>query len=445
MDRPVRIALALGVLATTFVPPSGVVRADEPSPLEQRAEMIVRQILATDGARGTKPGIVVARGADRLAARNPTDPFLPASLQKLATTTSALLRFGPAHRFTTSVRVSAKRLDGSVGRLVLVGGGDPTLATAAFRNRYLTRRDGMRKDERIFPSGSPTIGGIARAIVDAGITRVRGNLLADDWLFDRERTQVGWKSSYLDRSTGGPHVGLISALVINQGFADLGKTRLAKSPALFAARKLRDALAARGVEVDGDVVYRTAPDDAVEVLGVQSPPLAEIVGWINRWSVNGASELLLKGMGAAFAGEGSTDAGRRVVRGALRSIGVDLTGFRLEDGSGLSRADRMTPRMIAQILRWALSSDQDPAVTLRRSLAVACRAGTLLYRMCDTRADGNLRGKTALITDVRGMAGWVRGIDGRRTIYVAIFNRAEDEDALTSTLNLLGRRLARFP
>ena len=129
----------------------------------------------------------------------------------------------------------------------------------------------------------------------------------------------------------------------------------------------------------------------------------------------------------------------------LKGIGVPVTGFRLKDGSGLSLRNRVRPRTIGAILRWGLRADTPAARALRRSLPVACRAGSLLYQMCETAAEGNLRGKTALVDGARGMAGWVRGEDGRRTVYVAIFNRARDESALTSTLNLLGRRLARFP
>lgn len=443
MQRAVGRTGVVVLLASVIVSAHPVARADG-SRLERRAKEIVREVLATDPAQGTLPGIVIARGR-RLAARNPRDPFVPASLQKLAVTAAALKRFGPDHRFATRVLVTAPRPNGSVGRLVLVGGGDPTLATNPYRKRYFRGRAGMDEGERVFPSGSRTIGNIARKIAAAGITRVRGNLLADDSLFDRQRTQDGWRSSYLDRSTGGPHVGLISALVLNQGYSNLNRTRLAKSPALFTARKLRKALRNRDINVGGDVVYRTAPDRAAEIARVESPPLDEIVGWVNRWSVNHPAELLLKGLGAAFRDEGSTAAGRRVVRRALRNAGVDLEGFRLKDGSGLSLSDRMTPRMVAGILRWALRTDGRDARALRRSLPVACRPGTLLHRMCDTRAEGRLRGKTGLVTDVRAMAGWVRGTDGVRTIYVAIFNRAPDESALTSTLNLLGRRLARFP
>jgi len=438
-----RLGALSALAAFVLAPAQPVARAGE-TKLERRAKEIVREVLATDPAEGTLPGIVVRRGRV-LAARNRNDRFTPASIQKLATTAAALMRFGPDHRFATRALAVGARADGSIGRLVLVGGGDPTLASAPFRKRYFIRRDGMTKDERVFPSGSPTVGSIAHRIAAAGITRIRGNLLADDSLFDRERTQDGWKSSYLDRSTGGPYVGLISALVVNQGYANLDQTKIASSPALFAARKLRDALENRGVEVDGRVVYRSAPDGAFEIARATSPPLGEIVGWVNRWSANHPAELLLKGLGATFRGEGSTDAGRRVVKRALRDSRIDIDGYRLEDGSGLSLLDRMTPRMVAGILRWALRSDGPDARALRRSLAVACRPGTLFHRMCETRAEGNLRGKTGLVSGVRAMAGWVRGVDGVRTIYVAIFNRVDDEGALTSTLDLLGRRLARFP
>lgn len=442
MTGRARRLIAVAAAALLLVPPSA--RAGGTA-LERRAEQIVREVLATEPARGAKPGIVIARGGDTLAARNARDPFLPASIQKLPTTLAALVRFGPDHVFTTRAAVTAQRLDGSVGKLVVIGGGDPTLATTAYRTRYLTTRDGMEEGERVFPSGSPTIAELADEIATAGITRVRGNLLADETLFDERRTQDGWKSSYLDRSTGGPHVAYLSALIVNQGFSNIERTRIARSPAQYAAGRLLRALEDRGVEVEGEVVLRATPDGATEVAAVESPPLAEIVGWVNRWSVNHPAELLLKGLGAAFRGEGSTDAGRRVVRNVLYEIGASLDGYRLEDGSGLSMLNRMAPRTVAAILRWALRTTGATARAFRDSFAIACEPGALLRRMCESRAAGNLRGKTGLLSGVRCMAGWVRGRDGTRTIYVAIFNRARDEGALTSTLDLLGRKLAWFP
>ena len=100
-------------------------------------------------------------------------PLLPASAEKLAVSFAALRLLGPGFRFRTEV-VGAGALDGKVwdGDLVLVGYGDPTLAT---------------KD----------LEALARDVAAWGIRRVTGRVLGDEGHFDTWRSAPGWKPSYL--------------------------------------------------------------------------------------------------------------------------------------------------------------------------------------------------------------------------------------------------------
>lgn len=407
-----------------------------------RAQALVRRVVQHDAARGAIPGVLVIRDGRTLASRNASRGFTPASLMKLATTTTALLRFGPDERLVTRIVTSIPPDEHGVvsGSIALIGAGDPTLATASYARRYLVRKRGFTDEQTIFSEPTATVERLAARVVAAGVTRIEGDLIADETLFDRSRVQRGWRSSY---TFGDPDVGLLSALPIDEGFADLRRARISPSPALRAAVLFRRALRARGIVVAGGARLGAAPADAVEVARFLSPPMRELVAYINRWSENYPAEILLKLLGARFGGAGSTVAGGRVVRAALEDAGIDAYGLRMYDGSGLSVLDRMTPRIVAAIIGFALR-DQTPAgAALRASFPVARRPGTLLLRKGLTSVRGNLRGKTGHIREVRGMAGWVTASNGRTLIYVALFNRARSPLGLTPALDLLGTGLLR--
>lgn len=432
---PRAACIALAVLVST----ANTAHAHIPEVTRERAAGAeVERALRHPAARGPLAGIVVMRGGRVLVQRNANRSMTPASLMKLATTTAAMLRFGPDHRFVT--RVMARARDQHPSELWLVGGGDPTLSTERYRRRRFEPKPTDRIKRPAFPGGSPTMEDLAARVRAAGV-RSAGRLLADESLFDGERTQAGWLARYL---ASDPDIGLLAALTVNEGRADLRGDHNVASPPLAAARAFRDALGAAGVAAGG-IGAGVAPRGAVEIARVESPPLRDIVDFINRYSVNYPSELTLKSLGASFGGEGSTAAGARVVRETLGELGVPLAGFRMTDGSGLSVADRMTPITVARIID-AIVTGQGPAWrALRRSLPIAGGAGTLLSRMTGPPTGGNLRGKTGQIRGVRAMAGWVRAADGVPVVYVAMFNRAPSPFALTAPLDMIGTGVAHLP
>ncbi|MGH2829975.1 MAG: D-alanyl-D-alanine carboxypeptidase/D-alanyl-D-alanine endopeptidase, partial [Actinomycetota bacterium] len=291
-------------------------------------------------------------------------------------------------------------------------------------------------------SVSPTVEGLADAVVAAGVRRVEGDLLADETLFDSSRWQRGWLSSY---QRGDVDVGNISAMTVNMGCANIVCSAVAQSPAVTAAKLLREALRARDVELTGTVRTGAAAEDAVDIAVVRSPPLREIVSWTNRWSVNYPPELLLKGLGAAFGGAGTTRAGAAVVRTTLAGLKIGVGGLVMEDGSGLSVLNRVAPATLAQVLRLMVDMPGPDGAALRDSMPVAGRPGTLLRRMRTAPTLGNLRGKTGLIRGVRGLAGWVRARDGSIVVYVSLFNRVRSPTRVTAVLDGFGRALASLP
>jgi len=366
--------------------------------------------------------------------------FLPASLLKLATTTTAIIRFGPDHRFVTRLlgRIGA---GGVAGPVTLVGGGDPTLATEAYRREHFIPKPDDPIPVPVFASGSPTVERFAAAIAAAGVRRIQGDLHVDDALFDTRRTQPGWIAAY---QRNDPDIANIGALTVNEGYADVDATVLYADPAVGAGRQLVAALAARGIVVTGKVRRGGPLAGSRELARITSPPLSEIVDYTNRYSANYAAELTLKGLGARFGGAGTTVAGVRVVRETLSGIKIPLNGFVMADGSGLSLGNRVTPRTIGAILDWILRAEGKGGEVLRNSLPVAGGPGTIFKRMTKPPTGGNLRGKTGFIRRVRAMAGWVTPADGIPLVYVAIFNDAPRPLALTTPLDLIGTAVALF-
>jgi D-alanyl-D-alanine carboxypeptidase/D-alanyl-D-alanine-endopeptidase (penicillin-binding protein 4) len=294
----------------------------------------------------------------------------------------------------------------------------------------------------VFRDGSPTIEDLAARIASAGVRRITGDLMVDDTLFDGVRTQAGWLPDY---TTSDPETGYIDALTINEGFGDVLGVTILRSPALSAGQALRAALRARGVVVAGSVRSGIAPTRSTTIASVASPPLSDIVFYTNRWSINFDAELLLKSLGAAFGGGGTTQAGVAVVARTMRQIGIPIDGLQQYDGSGLSLLDRIEPRTIAAILRYILSVHGPDGDALRASLPVAGEPGTLFTRMRNTPAAGNLRGKTGSLRGVRAMAGWVTPLDGVPIVYVLLFNDVGRPSQLTSPLDFLGVLLTKYP
>jgi len=402
------------------------------------AEAAARTALSVGQAPAATAGLVLMRGGREFFSINGGRAMSPASVLKLATTTTAIVKFGPDHRFATRALVSNRA--SSVAALTLVGGGDPTLATEVYRqHRYLPAPTDVIK-RPAFPHGSATVDQLAARIAASGVRSI-GRLVADDSIFDASKTQKGWLPRYLVNE---PDVGYIDGLTINEGYGDLDQKTLVRDPALAAADALTAALNALGIPV-GRVVKGRAPARSSEIARVESPTVAEIVDFTNRYSINYNAEILLKDIGSAFGGHGSTAAGVAVVKSTVRALGVSTRGLTMYDGSGLSVLDRITPRTVAGLLEKILVGNGPGWDALRGSIPVAGEPGTLLKRMTGPPTKDKVYGKTGQIEHVRSMAGWVVPLDGVPIVYVAIFNNARSPSALTKPLDTLGLLLALLP
>jgi D-alanyl-D-alanine carboxypeptidase/D-alanyl-D-alanine-endopeptidase (penicillin-binding protein 4) len=325
---------------------------------------------------------------------------LPASVEKLYTTTTALMRYGPDASLTTSVLGNGQQDGGTfTGTLYLRGGGDPTFGSTAF-------------DRASYGAGATMQRLVANLIAATGITALKGNVVADESLFDSLR---GTPATGYQASTDVE--GELSALAYNRGWANRDGTSYVTHPAVEAGQQFLAALRAAGVTVPRNAragAGRT-PSSAQPLTVVHSPSIATLIALTNTPSDNFFAETLVKGLGARFGTGGTTAAGAAVVRSQM------ATSFhihpRLNDGSGLSRSDLTTPIQVVTLLQ-AMATD--PQFT--GSLAVAGRTGTLEDEMRGTYAQGRCRGKTGTLHDVSNVAGYCRARDGHTLAFAFLMN-----------------------
>jgi serine-type D-Ala-D-Ala carboxypeptidase/endopeptidase (penicillin-binding protein 4) len=329
---------------------------------------------------------------------------LPASVEKLYTTATALLRFGPNATLTTNVLgVGSKDAGGGWhGTLFLKGGGDPTFGAGFF-------------DRQAYGGGATMQRLVTNLVRQAGITSVHGPIVGDESYFDSLR---GTPATGFAPSTS--IEGELSALAYDRGFSNLQGTVLQNRPALVAARQFALALRAGGVNVPSGTHVYTAltPPGAQPLSSVNSPRMATLIQLANTPSDNFAAEMLLKGIGARFGGRGSTAAGAAVVRAQLtQSFNVHP---RLNDGSGLSYDDFTTPRQVVAVLE-GMASNQE----FVNSLAIAGETGTLEAGLQGTAAQGRCRGKTGTLHAVANLAGYCTARDGHVLAFAFLMNAVD--------------------
>ncbi len=334
---------------------------------------------------------------------------MPASTMKLLTTTAALATLGPEHTFSTRV------VTGTGNRIVLVGGGDPFLASRPAGDTAYPRRADVVTLARA----------TARALRADGTRKVR--LEYDASLFTGPRVDPRWPDDYLPDGVVAP----ITALWVDEGRPSSGLGRVADPPA-SAAAVFAAALGRSGIKVVGDPRPGRADADAAALASVDSAPLSEIVEQVLTVSDNEGAEVLAHQVGIATGGRGSFAAGARGVTRTLAGLGVPLRGAEVHDGSGLSRDDRLDPDTLAGVLSLAASGDRPDLRAVVTGLPVAGFSGSLESRFADAAPEGRgrVRAKTGTLTGVSALAGVATDLDGNPMVFVLMADRVALEDTL---------------
>ena len=344
-----------------------------------------------------------------LYSENAQTPATPASTTKVATAVAALAVLGPAARFRTSVR------QGSDG-IVLVGGGDPTLAVNGYPPSAYPRPATL----------AALAASTARALVAEGRRSVR--LSYDTSLYSGTGMAPGWSDALISLGD----VTAIVALEADQGrLTRGGALEDADNPVNFTARTMdpvgrtvsafADLLERDGITVRGSPSPGTAPSGAPTLASVSSPPLTQVVQQMLQESNNVIAENLARhvaiarGMPATFGG--AADA----VMSELRRLGV-TTRISLVDGSGLSPNDAIAPETLVRTLALAASPGSPLLRAAITGLPVAGFTGTLtannrVFGAISGAARGVVRAKTGNLATVATLAGLVYDRDGRLLIF----------------------------
>jgi D-alanyl-D-alanine carboxypeptidase/D-alanyl-D-alanine-endopeptidase (penicillin-binding protein 4) len=349
-------------------------------------------------AGGVSSGYVLdTTTGSTLAAVRADTPRIPASVEKLYTTSTALLRFGPNATLQTRVLGVGTLDDAGTwhGDLYLHGGGDPTFGSASF--------------DRLAYGLGTTVSTLAARVRAAGILRVTGRIRGDEsWL---DRLRGGPATGYgLDLDIGGP----LGGLLFNRGLAREDGSALQTQPAKFAAQQLTLELRRARVRVAQGPAIGTAPTSAEQIASVDSPTMATLIRLTLVPSDNLFAEMLLKNVGARFGTSGSTAAGVSVVKRTLARYGVRP---QIADGSGLSRIDHTSPRQVVTLLNALRANGY-----LRAALPVAGRSGTLAERMRGTTAQDRCQAKTGTLSNVSALAGYCRTLNGHVVAFAFIEN-----------------------
>lgn len=370
-------------------------------------------LIAIDSSGAT----LTERGAQRR--------LLPASAMKLMTAAAALRLFGPDHRFITRVYATAAPDAGGVidGDLVIVGGGDPVLASTTYIRQVNMDRPTTR------------LARLAGRIERRGVTGVTGRVLGDPSVLADEPRAPGWQATYLQSLDATPS----SGLTVDAGlrlFRQAGTLRAAgaKDPARRTARELTGMLERRGVRIDGSAATTdAAAADLVEIARISSPSLDTLLTHMLQFSDNHLADAVFRMLGAA-TGDPTWRGSERAVEATLHDLDVRWDALRLADGSGLSRRNRLTAGALAQLLR-LMANDRlrEPWLALQ---AVAGRSGTMAGRLLGTAGEGRVYAKTGTLRDVRALAATVPDRGGQDHHVVVLVNNLDDAASIAAARRL---------
>ncbi len=429
----------------------------------------IDEILADDRLDSARIGVhvVTADAGEGLYSHNASESFIVASNQKLLTSATALIFLGKDYEFTTRLHAIGPIGENGVlaGDLIIEGGGDPAIG-----------------GEHESPDALEAFGEWADILESKGVQKVTGDIVADDLFFDRKRVHPEWPPKQLWKSYCAP-VSALSAndncvkiqcqpgnspgaaaalsLIPDVPIVELrnrcttssskhliwfyrkgdsrtvtvgGKVRTdsggytdtvtVRDPALYTAMILKKALQRNGIEVHGEVRLIEDPDlenkaDRRQVAELHHE-LVSVLRTMVKNSENMYAEQVIKTVGAECAGEGTWDAGLSRAAEMLCYLTGDRDGFTLSDGSGMSRKNKLTPKIITSVL--CFMSRTELGATYKSLMAVSGKDGTLDSRLDKEPYAGAIRGKTGYLRSVGALSGYAQTKSGREVVFSVLIN-----------------------
>jgi D-alanyl-D-alanine carboxypeptidase/D-alanyl-D-alanine-endopeptidase (penicillin-binding protein 4) len=324
-------------------------------------------------------------------------------------------------------------------RVILVGGGDPTLAVNQFPAQDYPQPATL----------ASLAAATARALKAGGRTTV--SVGYDTSLFTGPALAPSWPANYV--TTG--NVTPIVSLEVDQGRLTTPGTPedsddpynlrpRTSDPAGQAAASFAALLAADGIHITGPAVAQTAPAHAARIASVSSPPLSAVVQQMLEESNNVIAEDLARQVALATGEPASFSGAAAAVIRELRRLGASA-GIQIADGSGLSPEDAITPATLVKVLEVAMA---DPRLrALLAGLPVAGFSGTLsagqsVFAGIGGAALGSVRAKTGNLGTVTTLAGLVSDKTGMTLVFAFMADQIPAEGMLRAAANAIDEAAA---
>lgn len=425
----------------------------------------VSSALKTAGIPENRFGVVVweAGKAEPVFSHQAQSAFNPASVMKLLTTYAGLEILGPAYTWKTEVYADGVVADGRLsGNLYLKGYGDPSLTLERvwllvrdLRQRGLTTIEGdLVADASWFdlpPADPARFDGDPRRAYNTPPSALLANFNSATVRLSVENSGVKLNADPLPagyslvnqmRLTNGncneesrPGFELLPGnggrqLIVTGNFSRLcGEKTYSVNlgdPELTAAGMFLALWLEAGGSFSGQLAQGTTPPSSMLLARLDSPPLVSVIRDINKWSNNVMTRQLLLTLGAEKLGTpGTPEKGVKVVRDWLSAKSLQFTELVIENGSGLSRIERISPYSMARLLQ---AAHQSPLFAeLESSLPIAAVDGTMKTRVRKNGVAGNAHLKTGSLNGAKNLAGYVIDKQGRRWIVVNFINHLNAE------------------
>lgn len=320
-----------------------------------------------------------------------------ASVQKLLTAAAALQALGP--NYTAVTRVYQDSVDKSV--LYFVGGGDPTLSRLTGQKQSVYKN--APKLEVLAASALRRLAGqpISQIVVDSSLYGGPSGEYQSVW--DRRGLSEGYMS-------------FVSALQVD-GDRD--------NPAALASKRSTDPVAragtwfkrAMGQTASGATVTKgVAPATAVEIAQINSRPISEWIQYMLQVSDNTLAEALGRLISLEKGFDGSAATLTNAYKMALADTRLDLSQIKIEDGSGLSRYNQISPKLVNDLLTLVFKNELGLGA-IRAGLPVAGSPGSLSARFEDLT--GKVEAKTGWIRSGYSLSGFLEAEDDSVLIFTA--------------------------
>jgi D-alanyl-D-alanine carboxypeptidase/D-alanyl-D-alanine-endopeptidase (penicillin-binding protein 4) len=437
----------------------------------QENALLITELLNTKGLEHASVGLLAIdlKSGDTLIDFNSDKSLVAASTQKLLTSAAALEILGPDRTFKTTLEYDGIITNDGVlkGNIIIRGGGDPALGSPRFPGFY----------NDLFERW-------VQAIKNAGITKIEGKVIGDGGIFGQTEIPATWVWEDIGNYYGTAACGLnlsdntftidfktldnvgspaeilnispsmpwltfenqVTASDENRDnayifFTGITNQRIIKGtipknkerftikgaipdPAYLAAFELTKALTNAGIAVSQEaasIFKKSEASGRHTLLEISSPPLSDIIYYLNLKSINLYAETLLKQIGLVVSVDPSAASGCKVLEDFWKNLGMETGGMFLKDGSGLSRYNALTAQQLVFVLRFMKTNNTNLAV-FENSLPVSGKSGSLESIGKNTPAENNLRAKSGYMERCMSYAGYVTTVSGKEVAFAVIVN-----------------------